>query len=263
MAIFFNYKYKIAYRIAGTVLFSLAQFMLPVAAQINSSNEMHKTQVESSTRRCQFPRHFDSIESVDISSDGKKFISASRDNTIKLWDVSTGKLLRTFKGTGYRGLLSPNGKIIISASYDNTIKLWDVFSGNLLRTLAGHSDSITSLTISQDNKMLVSSSWDKSIKIWDISTGKLIRRLRGHSEWVNSAIISPDGATVISGSSDKTIKLWDIKKKREIRTLKGSFDGVSSVAISQGKRILKCIWKYRFFSKKMGGITDLSMKLVK
>lgn len=235
-----DYKYKSAYGIVVSVLFYLSQFVLPVAAQIKNSTEMDKTQTEISANPCRLTGHFHSINSVNITPDGKIFISASGDNNIKFWDLYTGKLIRTFQGAGYRGLMSPDGKILISASHDETIKLWDINTGKLIRTLEGHSDLIQSLAISQDGKILISGSWDKTIKLWDISTGKLIRTLRGHSEWVNSAIITPDGATVISGSSDKTIKLWDIKTAKEIRTFgKGHFDGVSALAISaDGKTFL-------------------------
>jgi WD40 repeat protein len=225
-----NFKFKITYCIVWTTLFSLAQFVLPVAAQIKNSNEMSKTQDESNSK-CQFTGHFSFINSVDISPDGKKFITASYDNNIKLWDISTGALLHTFQGAGTNALISPDGKTLTSASNDKTIKLWDISTKKLIRTLEGHSEQVSSFAISFDGKTLISGSWDKTIKIWDISTGKLIRRLRGHSESVNSAIITPNSATIISSSSDKTIKLWDIKTAREIRTLKENIS-ISKLAIS-------------------------------
>ncbi|NJM19590.1 MAG: hypothetical protein HC907_13220 [Richelia sp. SM1_7_0] len=232
-----NYKYQIAYNIIGTILFSLIQLMLPVAAQNQKSKDIGKIEMKNSGEKCQFTGHFSSIESIDISPDGKSFITASGDNHIKLWDISTGKLIHTFKDTGNNALISSDGQNIISASND-TIKLWDISTGKLIRSLTGHSDRITSLDISKDGKTLISGSWDKNIQLWDISTGKLIRRLRGHSESVNAAIITPDGNTVISGSFDKTIKFWDIKAAREIRTIKGDFDGVTQLVISRDGKTL-------------------------
>jgi len=66
-----------------------------------------------------------------------RFASGSGDNTVKLWDVATGQLLRTLTGNTDQVLsvaFSPRGHSLASGSFDNTIKLWDVGSGKLLST---------------------------------------------------------------------------------------------------------------------------------
>ena len=98
--------------------------------------------------------HSDRVTSIAFSPDGKTFVSGSADNTLKLWDVSTGKEIRTFRG--HSGdvtsvAFSPDGKIIISGSgglFDNTLKLWDVSTGKEIRTFRGHSDDVTSIALS-------------------------------------------------------------------------------------------------------------------
>jgi hypothetical protein len=73
--------------------------------------------------------HMDSVLSVAFSPDGKILASGSADRTIKLWDVATGKELRTLSGhTSYvlSVAFSPDGKILASGSGDRTINLWDV-----------------------------------------------------------------------------------------------------------------------------------------
>ncbi|MBF2016340.1 MAG: hypothetical protein IGS23_14285 [Rivularia sp. T60_A2020_040] len=148
-----NYKYQIAYNIVGTILFSLIQLILPVAAQNQKSKNIDKIEVKNSGGKCQFTGHFSSIESIDISPDGKSFITASGDNHIKLWDISTGKLINTFYSAGNNALISSDGQNIISASND-TIKFWNISTGKLIRTFAGHSDGVASLDISKDGKTL-------------------------------------------------------------------------------------------------------------
>ena len=61
--------------------------------------------------------------------------------------------------------ISPDGQTLASGS-DNTIKLWNMHTGKLLHRLKGHSDEITSVVFSPDGQMLVSGSRDKTIKIW-------------------------------------------------------------------------------------------------
>ncbi|MEH2238130.1 nSTAND1 domain-containing NTPase, partial [Nostoc sp.] len=69
---------------------------------------------------------------------------------------------------------SPNGQQLASASVDKTIKIWDVSSGQLLKTLTGHSDRVISVAYSPNGQQLASASGDKTIKIWDVSSGQLL-----------------------------------------------------------------------------------------
>ncbi|CUU07126.1 delta-60 repeat domain-containing protein [Candidatus Kryptobacter tengchongensis] len=186
--------------------------------------------------------HTDDVTSVAISSDGKYIVSGSQDKTIKLWDISTGREIRTFKGhTDWitSVAISPDGKYVISGSYDKTLKIWDILTGREIRTFAGHTDKVTSVAITPDGKYIVSGSQDKTIKLWDISTGREIRTFKGHTNWVTSVAVSPDGKYVISGSNSWIIKLWDISTGKEIRTFAGHEGLVTSVAISpDGKYVV-------------------------
>ncbi|MBE9208783.1 serine/threonine protein kinase [Nostoc sp. LEGE 06077] len=179
--------------------------------------------------------HVKSVRSVVFSPDSKSLISASRDNTIKVWDLATGKEIRTLKGhtNGVSSVvISPDGQTLVSASRDNTIKVWNFATGKEIRTLEGHTNGVSSVVISPDGQTLVSGSRDKSIKVWKLETGQLIRNLEGHTDSVSSVTISPDGTTFVSASADKTIKVWNLATGQLIRTQEGHSDGVSSVAIS-------------------------------
>ncbi|HIK03209.1 MAG TPA: ribosome assembly protein 4, partial [Trichormus sp. M33_DOE_039] len=133
---------------------------------------------------------------------------------------------------------SPNSKYLASASTDNTIKIWDISTGKPVQTLKGHSDSVNSVAYSPDSKYLASTSSDTTIKIWDISTGKALNTLKGHSDSVYSVAYSPDGKYLASASEDTTIKIWDISTGKTVQTLQGHSDSVYSVAYSpDGKHL--------------------------
>ncbi|MEH2316851.1 MAG: ribosome assembly protein 4, partial [Nostoc sp.] len=165
----------------------------------------------------------------------QQLASASYDKTIKIWDVSSGQLLKTLTGHSsevYSVAYSPNGQQLASASYDKTIKIWDVSSGQLLKTLTGHSSEVYSVAYSPNGQQLASASYDKTIKIWDVSSGQLLKTLTGHSSTVFSVAYSPNGQQLASASADKTIKIWDVSSGQLLKTLTGHSNWVYSVAYS-------------------------------
>jgi hypothetical protein len=178
---------------------------------------------------------------VALSADGKTVASGSDDHTVKIWDIATGKELRTLSGhiaAVYSVALSADGKTVASGGDDNTVKIWDVATGKELRTLSGHSDTVWSVALSVDGKTVASGSEDNTVKIWDIATGKELRTLSGHTDTVWSVALSADGKTVASGSEDHTVKIWDVATGKELRTLSGHSDTVWSVALSaDGKTV--------------------------
>lgn len=116
--------------------------------------------------------HSHIVSSLAISADGKFLVSGSWDQTIKIWQLDTGKLIRTLKGHRdkvYAIALSPDEQIIASGSADQTIKLWHLETGELLGTFAGHSNTVTALAFTTSGEILVSGSLDKTIKIWQRS----------------------------------------------------------------------------------------------
>ncbi len=116
--------------------------------------------------------HSHIVPALAISADGKLLVSGSWDQTIKIWHLETGKLIRTLKGHRdqvYAIALSPDEQIIASASADQTIKMWHLETGELLATFTGHSHTVTALAFTESGEMLVSGSLDKTIKIWQRS----------------------------------------------------------------------------------------------
>ncbi len=167
--------------------------------------------------------HHAPVMSVAYSPDGKTLASGSYDNTIKFWDVKTGKERATLKGhtdAVNSVAYSPDGKTLASGSLDRTIKLWDVKTGKERATLKGHTSGVCSVAYSPDGKTLASCG--DNIKLWDVKTGKERATLKGHTAAVYSVAYSPGGKTLASGSWDGTVRLWDVKTGKERATLKGS-----------------------------------------
>jgi tetratricopeptide (TPR) repeat protein len=151
------------------------------------------------------------VNSVAVSSDGRYVLSASEDNSIKVWALNSGQCLRTLEehsGPVNFVAVCPDGRYVLSGSDDSTIKLWAIDTGQCFRTLEGHTGYVNSVAVSPDGGYVLSGSSDSTIKVWDISTGQCLRILEGHSGRVNSVVVSPDGQYVISGSSDHSLIIW-------------------------------------------------------
>ena len=194
--------------------------------------------------------HTSAVLSIVFSPDGKTLASGSTDETIRLWDVATGRQKQMLKvGGGYRIAFSPDSKTLASSSgggaaVHNRIILWDVATGRQKQTLKGHRDAVSSVAFSPDGKTLASGSRDKTILLWDVVTGKQKQTLKKEkwyhvSHEVNSVAFSPDGKTLASGHDGTgTILLWDIATGKQKQTLKGPSSGVYSVAFSPDGKTL-------------------------
>jgi WD40 repeat protein len=196
--------------------------------------------------------HRMSVNSVAFSPDGKTALSGSEDRTLKLWDIGTGKMIRTFEGHAgyvYSVAFSPDGKMALSGSSGGTLKLWDISTGEensiskeiyTFKSYSARSVRVYYVAFSPDGKMALLGSSDNTVSLWDISAGKEISSIGEEEDdsYVQSVAFSPDGKMALLGIGDGTLRLWNIGKG--IRVFEGHDDScVYSVAFSpDGKTAL-------------------------
>jgi hypothetical protein len=110
-------------------------------------------------------------------------------------------------------VFSPNGALVtVGGSWDGTVPLWEVRTGRLLRTLLVSTGLIHSVAISADGKTLVAAARDESIRILDMATGKTLHTIsRPHGDGGITIVgFAPDGKTIVSGGTDGTICCWPL-----------------------------------------------------
>ena len=185
-------------------------------------------------------------DSVALSGNGRLAVSASDDQTLKVWEVESGREMRTLQGHSGRVFgvaLSGDGRLAVSASKDQTLKVWEVESGRELRTLRGHSDRIRGVALSGDGRLAVSASDDQTLKVWEVESGRELRTLEGHLDSVNGVALSGDGRLAVSAADDRTLKVWELESGRELRTLEGHTSAVTGVTVSgDGRLVISASW---------------------
>ncbi len=127
--------------------------------------------------------------------------------TIRIWDVRTGRELRTLHGDAYALAFSPYGRRIASGE-NRGMKLWDVRTGKELLDLKGHLGVVLTIAFSKDGKRILSGSTDRTAIVWDAQTGRALLRLKGHTATVQTALFTPDGDRIVTGGDDGMVKEW-------------------------------------------------------
>jgi len=149
------------------------------------------------------------VHSVSFSPDGKQILSSFEDGIVRLWDISSGQIIKTFSGHTswvYSVCFNPDGKQILSGSGDSTINIWDVVSGQEIRTFSGHTGEVTYIEYIFDGKYIISASNDGTTRLWDVATGKEIAQFISFigDEWI---VITPDGYYNSSPKGDQYLNV--------------------------------------------------------
>ncbi|MYF99780.1 sigma-70 family RNA polymerase sigma factor [Candidatus Poribacteria bacterium] len=164
--------------------------------------------------------HRDRISQLVFSPDGNLLVSSAYfKDPLHLWDVTTGKLLKTLtKNPRFWGFLkfSNNGKTLACQTRDNDIELWDVATKTLRITIGEkfkspipYESEIHAIAFSSDSKRIAVANYKGEIQIWDVNTGdELFSFHKGHTYGLRELAFSQNSRTLAAGQGD-AIQLWD------------------------------------------------------
>ncbi|BAZ13109.1 WD repeat-containing protein [Calothrix sp. NIES-4071] len=179
--------------------------------------------------------HSGSVNAVTITADGRRLISGSSDNSLKVWNLETGEEL--FSLIGHTASVTAvaatsDSKLVISGSQDNTLRVWNLETRKELLAFKGHRNCINAISISRNSKQVVSASSDSIINIWNLETGEKQFNLNSHRSPVHTLTITSNDKLVISGSLDGIIKVWNLETGREILTFKNHNSAIRTVFVN-------------------------------
>ncbi len=182
-----------------------------------------------------------SIGTIIFSPNGKALIAGSRDTTVRVLEIPTGKIIDTIPGDEspiWSVALNSNATQLVTGTYDWRVIVWNLATVEPFQIFE-HRGPVWSVAISPDHKTIASASGDKTVKFWDIETGSLVFSFSEHLDAIYSIAISPDGKRLVSGSADQTIKIQDLDTGELISTLTGHTGVIRSVDISpDGEKIV-------------------------
>jgi WD40 repeat protein len=178
--------------------------------------------------------------------------SGGEDGTVRLWDVTDGRLLQTLHahdGAVRCLALTPDGQVLASAGGGTAVRLWSVPGGEPLQTLEKHRAPVICLALSPNGRFLASGSEDTCIRLWSLPEGRSLKTLAAHQEPVNCLRFTPDGRRLVSAGGawhpewapedgDYKVRLWSVPRGQLLRTLEGHRNWISSLSVSPDGRYL-------------------------
>lgn len=226
--------------------------------------------------------HEGSVTWAAFSPDGMHVVTASEDDTARVWDTVTGRELtqleqhdgslnidairqarrtrvRFDNQTEERKLLelfghhsdvssavfSHDGTRVVTASQDCTARIWDATTGRELSQLSGHDGPVSSAVFNNDGTRVVTASRDGTARVWDATSGAALAKLEGHRNAVESAAFNHDGTRVVTASWDHTARVWETATGHEMAKLEGHENQVFSAAFNDaGTRIVTASQDY-------------------
>ena len=197
---------------------------------------------ENYKERMRFSPH-DTVASASYSPDGKWIATGSWDHSVKIWEVSTRKVIHKLEGEHTAAVnsvaFSKDGTQLLTASDDGTAILWRIETEDVIRKFVGHGDAVLSATFSPDGLTVATASNDKTARIWRSSDGTVVRAFTGHQWGVTCVAFTPNGENLMTGSDDNTGRFYNVLTGEMLMELVGHTASVTSVVSSpDGTRIV-------------------------
>jgi hypothetical protein len=183
------------------------------------------------------------VTCVDVSPDSKKFLSASKDKIIRLWDIETGSLIRRFsdhkdnRSNIERVRFSPDGEHFASVADD--IIIWSMVHGHMKTIKGNGEDKLTTFAYSPDGNRIASLAGTNCF-VWNVKNQlQLAFDLSGNGRELSEVAFTPDGKYILlardedAEGNNATINVCDALSGDLLSKLDGGISFIFSIAISK------------------------------
>jgi WD40 repeat protein len=180
--------------------------------------------------------HTNRIYQADFSNNGKFVVTASGDNSAKVWNVKTGQMVLNL-GNHYSHVFcasfSPDSRFLVTVDGD-VANVWNIPSGRLHKTLKGHTKRVHSARFNSSGTRIVTTSEDGSIKMWDIASARVFRNIQiTNKGWTYTAVFNPRGGSIAVGAQEGLLEVWDVNNGKRIMQLRGHSRAINTVRFNK------------------------------
>ena len=158
-------------------------------------------------------RHSDAVLSLDFTSDGKLIASGGADKQLRVSEVASGKLLKTFEGHTHHVMgvsWRTDNRVIASSGADNAVKIWDWVKGERRKNLDGWDKEVTSIHYLGATSRLITTSGDKQVRAIG-EDASAPAAFTGQTDFMQSCSVSANGQWIVAGGEDSEVRVWDAK----------------------------------------------------
>jgi WD40 repeat protein/serine/threonine protein kinase len=197
--------------------------------------------VPESALRVEWEGHRDKVQSVAVSADGRRFVTASRDGTARIWDAATRRLELTLSGHSGRvnsANFSPDGRFVVTGADDATARVWAADTGELIVVLRGHRDLMDWAAFDPAGTRVLTTNHDGTARLWDWRTATELRTLSPRRGAVLRGDFSADGSRLVTVTKEGAATVWDATTGAAVARFDEGLGGVRHARFSQDGRRL-------------------------
>lgn len=163
--------------------------------------------------------HSDTVFGLEFSPDGKYLASCGADKFVRVFEVATGKQVRSFEGHTHHVLdvaWRADGRVLASCGADSVLKVWDFETGEQQRTIAGFGKEVTSVAFVGAGTQTISSSGDKTLRLHNTADGRGERNFAGGTDFMYIGQSTSDGQFVVGGGADSVLRVWTTADGKQV-----------------------------------------------
>jgi len=155
--------------------------------------------------------HSDAVLGLAFSPDASHIASCASDRYMKVFDLSTGKFVRSFEGHTHHVLgvsWRADGRVLATCGADKAVKVWDFQTGELIKTIQGFNKEVTAIEFMGSSDNMMCSSGDNKVSAKNVN-GSNVRNYGGPVDFMYSVRSSADGKVIVAGGQDSVVRVWN------------------------------------------------------
>jgi tetratricopeptide (TPR) repeat protein len=179
------------------------------------------------------------VNYAEFSFDGRRLVTASDDQTARVWDASSGEAVTgplEHTGEVNQASFSRDGRRLVTASRDRTARVWDASTGRPLSPPLKHNDSVQWAAFSPNGRWVATASDDGAARVWTVENWEPVSQPMNHRRGVVHVSFSPDAHRIVTTCTDGSVRVWNADMGEPV-TLALPVDGLRAEFTAGGRQV--------------------------